>query len=714
LLNNLKIGKKLGLGFGVVLFLLTFVSFYSFYSFEDVKSLTDDAGQANNHKTFMVEKEVDHLKWMAQLSELFLDDHVNTVTVQTDDHKCGLGKWLYGDEARKLAEADPQIAVLLKKIEEPHHRLHNTAIDIGNTYVDFDLEIKTLFANRWIDHLSWMNNLGQSILLKQDFSGGLDPHQCAFGKWYYAYQATNPEFAELLKKWETPHEHLHHSAEKIVEAQKNGDYAKAIDTYETVTIPVLKKLHRVYEETGEWIEQMATKREEAHRIYTEKTNKAVTETQGILGELKHHFNKTAEDNTETMNAGMNSTVKILIILTIVGILIGLAAAYVITRGIARPVSYISNIAEEISTGNIQHNIEINSKDEIGVLADSFRKLITYMKNLAGAAESIANNNLTYEVTPQSEKDVLGNSFKTMIANLTGMVRQLNDNARELVSAANEISSSSEQMSRGAQDQNTQVSQVSSAVEEMTATIIQSSKNAGEATDASRGASDTATSGGQVVNETIHGMQTIAQVVRESADSIGKLAKSADQIGNIIGVINDVADQTNLLALNAAIEAARAGEHGRGFAVVADEVRKLAERTGKATGEITDMIKGIQNETNEAVQSMESGIQEVDKGRELADQAGNSLNEIVTMTQRVMDMIQQIATASEEQSTAAEQISKNIENISSVTKETATGAEQSAAAAEELNRQAEGLQQMVARFKVKHEEREQIVSEKIPA
>jgi len=218
----------------------------------------------------------------------------------------------------------------------------------------------------------------------------------------------------------------------------------------------------------------------------------------------------------------------------------------------------------------------------------------------------------------------------------------------------------------------------------------------------------------VVNETIHGMQTIAQVVRESADSIGKLAKSADQIGNIIGVINDVADQTNLLALNAAIEAARAGEHGRGFAVVADEVRKLAERTGKATGEITDMIKGIQNETNEAVQSMESGIQEVDKGRELADQAGNSLNEIVTMTQRVMDMIQQIATASEEQSTAAEQISKNIENISSVTKETATGAEQSAAAAEELNRQAEGLQQMVARFKVKHEEREQIVSEKIPA
>ncbi|MBD3331961.1 chemotaxis protein, partial [candidate division GN15 bacterium] len=250
-----------------------------------------------------------------------------------------------------------------------------------------------------------------------------------------------------------------------------------------------------------------------------------------------------------------------------------------------------------------------------------------------------------------------------------------------------------------QDQSNQVNQVSTAIEEMTATILQSSKNAGEAKETAEGASGTATSGGQVVNDTIQGMQRIAGVVRESAESIGKLAKSADQIGEIIGVIDDIADQTNLLALNAAIEAARAGEQGRGFAVVADEVRKLAERTGKATGEITDMIKGIQTETNDAVGSMETGIQEVDKGRELADQAGNSLTEIVNMSQRVMDMIQQIATASEEQSTAAEQISKNIEHISSVTKESASGAEQSAAAAEELSRQADGLQAMVARFRI---------------
>ncbi len=392
----------------------------------------------------------------------------------------------------------------------------------------------------------------------------------------------------------------------------------------------------------------------------------------------------------------------MIVVALIALLIGIFAAFIITRGIAGPVSKMASVAESISTGDIDHSIDLDSKDEIGLLAVSFRNLIDYMKGLAGAAESIANNDLTVHVEPKSSKDILGNSFKTMTHNLTGMVRQLRDNATQLVTAATEISSASEQMAKGATDQSQQVNQVSAAVEEMSATILESSRNSGEATEASRTASDTATNGGEIVSNTIAGMQRINDVVRESADSIAKLATSADQIGEIVSVIDDIADQTNLLALNAAIEAARAGEQGRGFAVVADEVRKLAERTGKATGEITDMIKGIQQETGDAVQSMEAGVQEVDKGRDLADQAGNSLSEVVAMSARVMDMIQQIATASEEQSVAAEQISKNIEHINSVTKETAAGAEQSAAAAEELNRQAEGMQEMVARFNISNE------------
>ena len=396
-----------------------------------------------------------------------------------------------------------------------------------------------------------------------------------------------------------------------------------------------------------------------------------------------------EDKTvSATNTGM--------VIALIAFLLGAVIAYYISRIITKPITKVVGLTKQMNaefdqfvevvdaianndlTKNIkQSEIEslgIDSKDEIGML----------VKAIEGTLKN---------------KGKVGASMERMTTNLTGMVRKLSENANQLVSAATEIASTSEQMSRGSNDQAQQVGQVSTAVEEMSATIVESARNASEATEASKGASDTATSGGQLVNDTIQGMQTIAAVVRESAESIGKLAKSADQIGEIVGVIDDIADQTNLLALNAAIEAARAGEQGRGFAVVADEVRKLAERTGKATAEITDMVKGIQAETEEAVASMETGVQEVDKGRELADRAGNSLTEIVNMSQRVMDMIQQIATATDEQSTAAEQISKNIENVSSVTKETATGAEQAAAAAEQLNKNAENLQNIVAQFKV---------------
>jgi methyl-accepting chemotaxis protein len=393
---------------------------------------------------------------------------------------------------------------------------------------------------------------------------------------------------------------------------------------------------------------------------------------------------------------LKSTLLLIGMLFMVGSMI---MGYLFSRSISKPIVKLVDVAEAVAIGDVSQSVEIKSSDEIGTLAKSFESMIDYLQSTSQIAEKIATNDLCVKVEPKSDKDALGLSFQSMVNNLSEMIHNIKDNANELVSAASEIAASSEQISHGAQEQTDQVTQVSTAIEEMSATIIESAKNASEATESSRGASDSATSGGVIVSDTITGMLRIADVVRQSSESIGKLSESANQIGEIINVINDIADQTNLLALNAAIEAARAGEQGRGFAVVADEVRKLAERTGKATNEIAEMIKGIQSETEEAVNSMNSGIEEVDKGKELADKAGNSLTDIVNLSGQVMDMIQQIATASEEQSSAAEEISKRVDGIANVTKESSNGAQQAAVAAEELSRQADGLQNLVSQFKV---------------
>lgn len=402
---------------------------------------------------------------------------------------------------------------------------------------------------------------------------------------------------------------------------------------------------------------------------------------------------------EQIMAALNRELIKMLVIGLLGTLILMAASYWVARRISRRVARGSAIATAMAQGDIEQEIDIHGRDEIGELGRSFTALSKYLNEMSNAASRIANRDLTVVIEPKSDRDVLGQSFKTMAANLSEVVQQLGVSAGQLVEAAALISNSSSDISDGVRSQAEQIAQVSAAVEQMTATIQESSRNAGAASEASQNASKSATAGGEIVTNTIQGMQKINEVVRSSAESIAELAKSADQIGQIISVIDDIADQTNLLALNAAIEAARAGEQGRGFAVVADEVRKLAERTGKATGEISGMIKGIQQQTESAVGSMESGVQEVDRGRELVDTAGGSLGEIVSESQKVLDMIQQMATAAEEQAAAAEEISKTIGNISEGTDNTARGSEQSAEAAKNLNQQAEELNQIVARFTV---------------
>ena len=322
-----------------------------------------------------------------------------------------------------------------------------------------------------------------------------------------------------------------------------------------------------------------------------------------------------------------------------------------------------------------------------------------VKRLAEQANLIAQGDLTVDVSHTADDEIgrLAVSFGTMVRNLRETIGRVTEASAAVASASSQISSSTEEMAAGAQEQTSQATEVAGAVEEMTKTIIENSRNASNTADTAKQAKGSAEVGGKVVKETVAGMKRIAEVVRQSASTVQELGKSSDQIGEIVTVIDEIADQTNLLALNAAIEAARAGEQGRGFAVVADEVRKLAERTTKATKEIARMINKIQTETQGAVMAMVEGTKEVSNGILLADKAGDSLEEIVNVSQKVTEMVAQIASASEQQSQTSEQIARNVEGISNVTNESALGVQQIAQAADDLNRLTENLQNLVGRF-----------------
>ncbi|MGE5683006.1 MAG: methyl-accepting chemotaxis protein [Bacillota bacterium] len=298
---------------------------------------------------------------------------------------------------------------------------------------------------------------------------------------------------------------------------------------------------------------------------------------------------------------------------------------------------------------------------------------------------------------KGDYQLIKDSVNDLADSLNSALSAVAESASAVASSSTQISSSSEEMAAGAQEQAQQAAEVAASVEEMTKTILESNRNAGVALDTSKHSSDNAKKGALKVEETQKGIDKIAKSAEKTGAIITSLAKKTDQIGEITQVIDDIADQTNLLALNAAIEAARAGEQGRGFAVVADEVRKLAERTTKATKEIADTIKAIQNEAKEADKSMEDSNNAVKEGIKLTQEVASALKEILSGADKVSDVVALVASASEQQSASAEMISKNIEGINTVTQQTSDGIHQIAKAAEDLSRLTVNLQELLGRF-----------------
>jgi methyl-accepting chemotaxis protein len=380
----------------------------------------------------------------------------------------------------------------------------------------------------------------------------------------------------------------------------------------------------------------------------------------LARETRKQVDSALAEERNLMSKTRDNALLILFSATLIAFVVGTGCALLITRAIVRPLEQLVAHAGKVADGDLTDNIHTDRKDDLGRLMMA---------------------------------------MQVMTENLRHMVQEVSDGISQVASSAEELSAVTEQTSAGATQQRDETDQVATAMNEMTATIQEVAKNAEAAANAASESDTKAKEGYDVVSTAMHKIETLSQDVDQSAGLIAKLRDDSANIGTILDVIREIAEQTNLLALNAAIEAARAGEQGRGFAVVADEVRSLAQRTHQSTGEIENLVNALQKGADDAVESMHSNRESAESSVQVSRMAGESLSNIADAVSTIQSMNQQIATAVEEQTSVAEDISENVVNIREVTDQNATANNQIAVSSNDLAQLGSDLKRVSERFRV---------------
>ncbi|MFO7596484.1 MAG: methyl-accepting chemotaxis protein [Desulfocurvibacter africanus] len=371
------------------------------------------------------------------------------------------------------------------------------------------------------------------------------------------------------------------------------------------------------------------------------------------------------------------------------------------RVILQPVLACVDFARKVACGKLDETLRIDRKDEVGELASALRDMVRDLEK--GLEEARAQTRIARDETARANaavREAEEANLRAEAARHEGVLeatRQLEEVIENLTSASEELSVQVEQSSRGTGDQSARTTEAATAMEQMNASVLEVARNASDVANGADMARGRAQDGAQVVERAMQAIFEVHTQTTAMRESLSKLGRQAEDIGAIMNVIDDIADQTNLLALNAAIEAARAGEAGRGFAVVADEVRKLAEKTMNATKEVGQAIKSIQGGTTDNINIMETASQSVDQATTLAEKAGGALKEIVSLIEDTADKVRAIATSSEEQSSASEQISKTFEEINRISVDTAEAMNQSSKAVNQLASLASDIRGLIQRM-----------------
>lgn len=370
-----------------------------------------------------------------------------------------------------------------------------------------------------------------------------------------------------------------------------------------------------------------------------------------------------------------------------------------TRAIAQPLSQLTLWADRIAAGDLLAETSLEERrDEVGDLSLAFGRMSDYLRDLAEKAEQIAQGNLTVAVSPRSDRDLLGNTFNTMVANLKLLMAELQEGTGVLATSSQEILASTSQVSSSAQETATSISEITTTVEEVKQTASVASQKAKHVTDAAQRTVKVSQDGRQAVDASVKSMASIREQMQAVADSIVRLSEQSQAIGDIVASVGDLAEQSNLLGVNASIEAVKAGEHGKGFSVVAQEVKTLAAQSRQATAQVRTILMDIQKATSQTVMVVEQSDKAVESGFQQVKTSGETIRTLAESIDESSGAVLQIASSSQQQLVGMDQIAIAMENIKQASQDNVEGTKQSEQAARNLHELGQRLKERMAQFK----------------